>query len=152
MQALSRIAAILTLGILGGGAGVASMIQPDLASLTLPDYGHRALLRAKITTTDGMTRTVTLKGVGCAESICSRVAMRNVKTDSIWLDGLASVRRISRDSAAGPVKVVFKFRNGTEREESVSPWSRVLYIRRRLGSTEKLDLAGLNEIDFVESE
>lgn len=60
---------------------------------------------------DGTTRTVTLEGVGCAETLCLRVRAGTVKVDSVWLDGLASMRAISHD-ADGPVEAIFKFRGG----------------------------------------
>jgi hypothetical protein len=96
---------------------------------------------------DGTARTITLQGVGCTESICSRVRARDMKADGVWLDGLASVREISRE-AEGPVRAVFTFKDGVERQASVVPGNRVLYVEGRFGRTEKLDLASLAKIDF----
>ena len=96
---------------------------------------------------DGSARAVTVQGVGCTESICSRVRLLDLKGDSVWLDGLASIREISHE-ADGPVRGVFTFKNGMEREASIRPWNRVLYIDGRLGRTEQLDLGSVTEIDF----
>jgi hypothetical protein len=67
--------------------------------------------------------------------------------DSVWLDGLASVRAISHDTN-GSVKAVFAFKNGMERHASVVQVNRVLYVNGRFGRTEKLDLGSLTRIDF----
>ena len=95
-----------------------------------------------------MDRAVTLEGVGCDASMCSRVAIRGTKTDSIWLDGLAAVTGIAAGDSAGPVKAIFHFRNGAEREAYITAGNRVLYIRGRFGIAEKLDLGGIGRIDF----
>ena len=96
---------------------------------------------------DGTTRSVTLRGVGCPSSMCSRVRARDIKADSLWLDGLASVREISHE-ADGPVKAMFKFRDGAEREVSIVATNRVLYIASWFGLTEKLDLGRASKIAF----
>jgi hypothetical protein len=90
----SRIAVIAVL-CLAGSAGVASITPNDLE-------GHKSALHARLTLADGTVRVVTLRGVGCPLSMCSRVRARNIDADSIWLDGLASVREISHN-ADGPV-------------------------------------------------
>src|SRR6266566_8486102 len=84
-----RIATFAAIGILGG---------TGVASITPRDYqGHRSSLQARVTMTDGAARTIVLQGVGCTTSMCSRVAVRNMEADSMWLDGLTSVRDISHD-------------------------------------------------------
>ena len=131
-------------------AAVCFLGNAGIPSITPNDYqGHRSHLRAKITLADGTARTVTLQGVGCTASMCSRVAVRDMKA-RVWLDGLASVSKISQDGDAGPVKAFFKFKNGTERTESVVADNRVLYLEGRFGRSEKLDLASLSEIAFIQ--
>jgi hypothetical protein len=145
----SRLAATGTVCLvcLAGGAGTAS-ITPFLPLPTVDDHaGHRSSLRAMVTMASGTTRNITLEGVGCTESLCSRVLATDVKADSVWLDGLASVREISHN-ADGPVTAIFTFRDGAERQVSVSRWNRVLYVQGSFGRTEKLDLASLTRIDF----
>ena len=73
------------------------------------DVRHRSSLRVTLTSVDGATRTVTLQGVGCSISMCSRVRAKDIKTDDVWLDGLASVRPISHD-ARGSVKAILELR------------------------------------------
>ena len=41
------------------------------------------------------TGTVTLEGVGCAQTMCSRVRAGTVEADGVWLDDLDRVRLIS---------------------------------------------------------
>ena len=101
---------------------------------------------AVLTMADGTTKAITLEGVGCAASMCSRVRARENNSDSIWLDGLASIRQI-RD-ANGAVQATFPFKNGIEREGSIAQDNRVLYIWRWFGSPEKLDFARIHRIDF----
>jgi hypothetical protein len=140
----SRIAAI-AVACLVGSSGVAS---PWLPLPAVDNHeGHQSSLRARVTMADGAARVITLQGVGCTESICSRVRAMDLKGDNVWLDGLASIREISHN-ADGPVRAVFTFKNGTEREASIKPWNRVLYIDGRFGRTEKLDLGRVTKIDF----
>lgn len=100
--------------------------------------------------TDGRVRSIVLQGVGCNVSMCSRVAIEDVKLDRMWLDGLTSIREISHGSA-GPVTVTLGFKNGVHTRESIAADNRVLYIEGRFGSSEKLDIAGLSRIDFSET-
>jgi hypothetical protein len=135
----SRIVSIAIVALLGS-AGV--------ASITPNDYqGHRSSLRAKVKMADGTDRSITLRGVGCTTSMCSRVRAMDMKADSLWLDGLASVREISHDPD-GPVKAIFKFRDGAERQASIVAANRILYVAGHFGLTEQLDLANLTKIDF----
>ena len=140
----SRIAAV-AVACLVGSSSVASPWLP-LPAVDNRE-GHQSSLRARLTMADGATRVITLQGVGCTESICSRVRAMDLKGDSVWLDGLASIREISH-KADGPVRAVFTFKNGTQREASIRPLNRVLYIDGRFGRTEKLDLGRVTKIDF----
>jgi hypothetical protein len=136
---ISRIAAVAVV-CLAGSAGV--------ASITPLDYeGHKSSLRATVTMADGTARPITLRGVGCPISMCSRVRARDIKADSVWLDGLASVHEISH-GGGGQVNAIFKFRNGAERQASIIATNRVLYIAGNFGLTEKLDLGSVSRIDF----
>jgi hypothetical protein len=142
MKMLSLGSRIIPIAIvaLAGGAGV--------TSITPNDYqGHRSSLRANVMMVDGTARNITLRGVGCAISMCSRVRAMGMTADGLWLDGLASVREISHDPD-GPVAATFKFRDGAERRESIVAANRILYVAGHFGLTEKLDLASLTEIDF----
>ena len=135
----SRIATIAAV-CLAGSAGVASMPPNDLE-------GHKSSLHARLTMADGTARVVTLRGVGCPISMCSRVRARNIEADGEWLDGLAAVRDISHNSD-GPVRAMLTFRDGTEREVSIVATNRVLYVAGWFGLTEKLDLGDVSKIDF----
>ncbi len=80
--------------------------------------------------------------------MCSRVVIGCVKTDSLWLDSLASVSDISPDRD-GSVHAIFKFKNGGEGAASVLADYRVLYVDG-LFRTERLDLGSLTKIDFID--
>jgi hypothetical protein len=108
--------------------------------------GHKTFLRAVLTMADGTSKAVTLEGVGCATSMCSRVRARENSSDSIWLDGLTSIHQIH--DANGAIQATFIFKNGKEREGSIVQDNRVLYVSRWLDSPEKVDLARVLRIDF----
>lgn len=142
----SRIAAA-ALVVLAGSTAVAS-VAPWLPLPAVDDRaGHRSSLRARATMLNGAVRTMTIQGVGCTERLCSRVRAKDTTADTVWLDGLASIRAISHETE-GPVRALFTLRNGVERQASIIPANRVLYVQGRFGRTEKLDLASLTRIDF----
>jgi hypothetical protein len=96
---------------------------------------------------DGTARRITLRGVGCTESICSRVRARDTKGDDVWLDDLASIQAVSHD-ATGPVAAVFMFKDGRQRQASVIEWHRVLYVEGPFWLASRLDLARVTRVDF----
>jgi len=68
---------------------------------------------------------------------------------NVWLDGVAGVSSI-RDTTSGTVKAIFNFKNGEERQESVVAANRVLYVKDARGRHEKLDLANISQISFLQ--
>ena len=62
---------------------------------------------------------------------------------------LASVSQITQVGTAGPVKALFKFKDGSERFDSVVVANRVLYLQGWFGVSEELDLATVREISFI---
>jgi hypothetical protein len=141
MKILSASVTLLVVSGLVAVAGSASTAPRDLNKLE----GHRSSLRAIVTMNDGSVRAVTLDGVGCTQSMCSRVKARE-EGNSIWLDELASVRGISRN--AGAVAATFGFRDGARRRGSIAAANRVLWVHRRFGLTEKIDLGTVSELEF----
>ncbi len=111
------------------------------------DPAHRSALPVTLTLRDGTEWTASLQGVGCTESICSRVRALTGHWDSIWLDGLTHVRDISRNRS-GQVRAVFAFRDGTERAASITETNRVLYLKDEHGRDRTVDLASLAQVDF----
>jgi hypothetical protein len=97
--------------------------------------------------TDGTRRTITLRGVGCAYGLCSRVRAMDTDGESVWLDSLASLRDISSDTN-GHVTAILQSRKGEERRASIVAGNRVLYLRGPDERTEKLDLASVIRLDF----
>src|SRR5436309_5759392 len=81
---------IVLTGVVGvvclvGNAGRASVTPHD-------DVGHSSSLHATVALAGGEVRSITLQGVGCVASMCSRVLAKDVHAESVWLDSLASVR------------------------------------------------------------
>ena len=111
-------------------------------------HAHLSGLMAKITMRDGATRTVKLEGVGCPLSICSRVAIK-AKTEGesvvkAWLDSLAAIKDTTDHDA------LFVFKTGTSQRMSLITDFRVLYLANRLGGTERLDMARIKTVEFVD--
>jgi hypothetical protein len=141
-----RTLGLCVLGIAAiGGLGHATSAN----STPLPDdRGHRSSLPITLTMLNGVETTVTLEGVGCRTSMCSRVRVRNTTANNVWLDGVASVRSI-QDTASGTVKAIFDFKNGGESQESVVAGNRVLYVKDGHGRQQKLDLGDISRISFL---
>ena len=103
-------------------------------------------LMTRITMRDGATRTVELEGVGCAQSICSRTAIKaNTEGGSLartWFDSLAAIRDTTANDA------LFVLKDGTSHRMSLVNDFRVLYLATRLGGTERLDLAKVRAVEF----
>jgi hypothetical protein len=143
---VSRIAAITIVCFLVSGA--ASIAGPWLPLPAVDaSNGHQSSVRARVTLVDGTSRAITIQGVGCTESICSRVRAKDTRADDVWLDRLVSVREISHN-AEGPVRAILTFTDSPERQVSIIQGTRVIYVEGRFGRTEKLDLASLARIDF----
>src|SRR5689334_8783156 len=104
-----------------------------LALLNLSSGMAGSGLSAKVTLADGETRTVTLEGLGCNVSICSRTVMKSTDQRGAMvetrLDSLRQIRAGAHDHAQLLLK------DGTERRVSLIKDFRVLY----LGQQEKLD-------------
>ena len=120
--------------------------------------GHRVLpaearagsapLVARMTLANGSSRTVNLEGVGCSEAICSRVAVRSrregdSRVTNTWLDTIAAIKDITSDGA------LFVLKNGTSRRLSVVHDNRFIYFADQQGAEKKIDLAGIQSIEFL---
>jgi hypothetical protein len=136
------VVGVAAIGGLGHATSANSTPLPD-------DNGHRSSLPIRVTKLNGVEKTVTLEGVGCPLSMCSRVRVRNTTAANVWLDGVASVSSI-RDTASGAVKAIFTLKNGEKSQESVVAGNRVLYVKDGHGQHEKLDLTNISQISFLE--
>jgi hypothetical protein len=106
-----------------------------------------ARLVARMTMANGGTQTITLEGVGCSEALCSRVAVRSrpegdSRVTKTWLDTVAAIKDISADGA------LFVLKNGTSRRLSVVHDNRFIYFADQRGAEKKIDLAGIQSIEF----
>jgi hypothetical protein len=117
------------------------------ASLPSQVEGHLSGMMAKVTLADGSSRTVRLEGVGCSESMCSRVFISSASEAGVslrtWIDSIASIKDATDNDA------LFVMRDGTERRLVLLPSFRVLYVSGRTGGTEKLDLTKIRALEFA---
>ena len=100
---------------------------------------------------DGSSQIVTLDGVGCDETICSRVAVNarslgNVIANRTRFADIAAIRDISEATAT------FVLKDGTTRRLSVVPDNRVLYVFDANHRAQKISLQRLTSVDFNASE
>jgi hypothetical protein len=109
---------------------------------------HRSHIFARVVTQTGTERPITIEGVGCWQSLCSRVAIRGraeaeSRVTTTWLDAIAAIQDITPNDAA----VVLK--DGTVRRLAIVQDNRVIYFRDQLGREGKLDLTGVTSVQFV---
>lgn len=98
---------------------------------------------AQIAAADGTMQNVTLEGVGCTASMCSRTMIK-VRTEfgafeSAALDTIASIEQPTETQAR------FVMKDGTQRQVNLLPGFRVLYLR----DGRRLDLASVRSITFT---
>ncbi len=139
-----RLAALAAAAIVAGAAGSATGPRTAVGE----EKQHLSSLTAKLTLLSGESRPVTLEGVGCTSSMCSRVALNSEKQgDSVitrtWLDSISAITDVTKDDA------LFVFRDTTQRRLAVVPLNRVLYIKSRWVCNEKIDLATVRSLEFV---
>jgi hypothetical protein len=117
------------------------------ASLPSQVDGHRSGLTARVTAVDGTSRPIKLEGVGCTESMCSRVFIRSKSATGAplqtWLDSVASIKDATATDA------LFVMKDGSERRLAMVPDFRVLYVSSSNGQAEKLDLAKIRSLKFL---
>lgn len=131
---ISCIAAALVIpAFRSGGASLPSQVD-----------GHRSGMMARVVSADGTARTVKLKGIGCTESMCSRVFIRSKDENGApvqtWLDSIASIK----DATASDATFVMK--NGAQRRLAFIADFRVLYVST---PAEKLDLSKIRSLEFI---
>jgi hypothetical protein len=118
------------------------------ASLPSQVEGHRSGMMARVVSADGTSRTVRLEGVGCTESMCSRVLIRSKRESGAplrtWFDSIASIKDATASDA------LFVMKDGTERRLAFVTNFRVLYVSSRNGGTQKLDLAKIRSLEILD--
>jgi hypothetical protein len=86
--------------------------------------------RVRLEWRDGTSTIVRWEGIGCSESICTR------------LTHVAAIRAICDDSA------LFVLHDGTERRVPIGRDNRVLYVTTSDGHAQKIEVQRLRSIDF----
>jgi hypothetical protein len=130
-------------------SAIAAVGRPDSPPVS-EAKDHTSSLTAQLTLRNGDTRRVALEGVGCSNSICSRVSVDSRKPGDpvitkTWLDSIAAIKDVTKEDA------LFVFRDGTERRLSVIPLNRVLYIKSQSGRDEKISLGTVRSLEFIPS-
>jgi len=115
--------------------------------------GHSSNLMARVELRDGTTRIVTLQGVGCPVSLCSRVAIRSNTAGegnapgfglaSVWIDTIAAIRDTAQDGA------LFVMKDGAQLRLAFQRDFRVLYFSDQTGRAGKMDLAKVESLEFL---
>jgi len=100
---------------------------------------------------DGSSQTVMLDGVGCEETICSRVAVNarslgNVIANRTRFADIAAIRDISDGTAT------FVLKDGTIHRLSIVPDNRVLYVFDFNRRPQKISLQRLTSVEFNATE
>ena len=112
-------------------------------------HGHLSGLIARAFFTDSTDRVIKLEGIGCSESMCSRVFIRSTTENGAplqtWLDSIASIQHTAANDA------LLVMRNGTEQRVTLVPDFRVLYVSNPAGRQERLDLARIRSLEFLDS-
>jgi hypothetical protein len=95
----------------------------------------------------GSSQIVTLDGVGCDETICSRVSVNarslgDVIANRTRFADIAAIRDISEGTAT------FVLRDGTIHRLSVVPDNRVLYVFDENHQPQKIGLRRLTSVEF----
>jgi hypothetical protein len=96
---------------------------------------------------DGSSQIVTLDGVGCDDTICSRVAVNvrslgNVIANRTRFADIGAIRDISEAAAT------FVLKDGTTHRLSVVPDNRVLYVFDANHRAQKISLQCLTSVEF----
>jgi hypothetical protein len=108
---------------------------------------HLSGLMARITLPNGTTDTVRLDGIGCTESICSRVLIKAKTAKNALVemsfDSIVAIRDVREDGA------LFVLKDHSEQRLSLVPDFRVLYLAKEGTRKEKLDLATIKSFEIL---
>ena len=138
-----RLSAVVTLLAMGWIAAVVSHIASEaVAAATVSAASHPV----EITLRDGRRLHGSLDGVGCSETLCSRVAVRGREI------GVSAVTRtdfdiIDRIVSVGGGGAEFHLKDGTVRRIGVVQDNQVLYVFES-GRAQKVNLADVEAVDF----
>ena len=123
-----------------------ALIAP--AGISVVTAGSGDSPEARISFRDGTTRTVRLQGVGCTQSICSRIVIKGEDSSHrLVSSSFASLAAIKDTTGGG---ALFVSKDGTERRLSFVKDFRVLYLETQSGATQKLDLQSVRSVQFLQ--
>jgi len=138
-----RIALLITVIVLTGPWSVSRWTARVFASAKDTRAAGSVI---RIVPRTGPPRIETLDGIGCSETICSRMFVRarvEGAEAKIRFDTIAAIEMLG----GGDARV--RFVDGTSRHVLVAADNRVLYLIDEAGRTKRLDLNGIDSIEFL---
>ena len=127
-----------------------SLVMPLQTVVGSPNSGvsvSEATRLVRLGLHDGTSRLVRLEGVGCDETMCSRIAVNtrtvgNVIVNRTRFEDIRAIEDVGGDAAT------FVFKDGTTRRVSVIADNRVLYVIDDHGRSQKIRLSRVRSVDF----
>jgi hypothetical protein len=125
---------------IGGGSRVAQAGEPA------------SILKARLTLLNGASHLVTLEGVGCTRSICSRTHIEGkaehepsaaARLQSIPFSAIDAIQNTA------PNRALFLLKDGRRLQMSLVTDFRVLYLLDELGGSQRLDLGEIKSLEFM---
>src|SRR5262245_43298199 len=142
----TRVACLIIVIVLAGPWPASKWVSRAFASAGDTRHG----LRIRINPRKGPAYVEPLNGIGCSETICSRVFVRALVEDGegtvvqrIRFDAIAALEML----ASGDARV--RFHDGTSRRLLVAADNRVLYLMDETGRTRRVDLGNVVSIEFL---
>jgi hypothetical protein len=111
-----------------------------------------SILTAKLTLLNGASRLVTIEGVGCTRSICSRTHIDGkAEQEPSTAAPLQSIAFNAIDAIqnTAPNKALFILKDGGRLQMSLVADFRVLYLLDESGRSQRLDLGEIKSLEFM---
>jgi hypothetical protein len=130
------------------GAGVLAPVTMSIgaANRVAPAGEPASILKARLTLLNGASRLVTLEGVGCTRSICSRTHIEGTaghQPSTIAFSAIGTIQNTTPKSA------LFVLQDGARQSMSLIEDFRVLYLLDEAGRSQKVDLAEVKSLQFM---
>ena len=139
---------IVVAAVVAGAGGKEAVGRSQQPAVVATEKGYLSALPIRVLLKNGVYRMLTLDGVGCSESICSRVTINSrAHGDSLVgrtrLDSISAIRDVKGGDA------LFILTDGSEKRLSVVPLNRVLYLTNESRTNEMVDLAEIDSVEFL---
>lgn len=130
------------------GAGVLAPVTMSIGGANRVAQAEEpaSILKARLTLLNGASRLVTLEGVGCTRSICSRTHIEGNaahEPSAIAFSAIGTIQNITPNSA------LFVLKDGARQSMSLVKDFRVIYVLDESGRSQRLDLAEVKSLEFM---